>query len=161
MLRNFSLHLLRFKQFHKPQFAALDMPHRFTPSISKSQCFLELISPAPTSSDKRFGLVNKPRRCRKRIIDQGRSGSSVTSSPPSTGILRESPGRLMPCLNPPKRCLRIERASERERVSRGVMSWSRAAKEEMKHQQRNGTEWLLAPLYVLDIGFQCYEHYHS
>jgi hypothetical protein len=41
-------------------------------------------------------LVNKPRRCRRRIIEQGRSGSCVTSSPLSMGILRESPVRLMP-----------------------------------------------------------------
>jgi len=45
MFRHSSLHLLRFRQFHKAQLAALCIPHRFTPSISKSQYFLELISP--------------------------------------------------------------------------------------------------------------------
>ena len=85
-----------FRQFHKAQFATLCTPHHFTPSISKSQYFLELISHPPPSSDKCFGLVNKPRRRRRRIIEQGRSGSCVISSPSSMGILRMSPVRLMP-----------------------------------------------------------------
>jgi hypothetical protein len=59
MFRNFSLHFLRFRQFHKAQFVALCIPHRFTPSISKSRYFLELISP-PTLVISALGWLINP-----------------------------------------------------------------------------------------------------
>jgi hypothetical protein len=39
------------------------------------------------ASEKRFGLVHKPRRCRRRTKQQGESGKSVTSPSPTVGFL--------------------------------------------------------------------------